>query len=68
MIDYEIIRIIPILHRNVINFMGMQNRNRYLATRKEKDRFITLNTQGYLTSWSILTGKIISHKKIDIDV
>jgi hypothetical protein len=47
------------LHRNTIAFVGMSNREEYLVTKVIKDRFIALDKRNQLTSWDIVTGKII---------
>jgi len=57
--DFENIYIIPILHRNLINFMGMLPRDEYLCTKRQNDKFIALSKSGYLTTWNILTGKLL---------
>lgn len=56
--DYDTIQIVPSLHRNTINFMGMLDRDMYIACKKIKDKFIALDKRNFLTTWSIVTGKI----------
>lgn len=58
MSDYDSIQIVPSLHRNVINFMGMLDRSQYIATKKMKDKFIALDKRNILTTWSSITGKL----------
>lgn len=43
MVDYDKIQIVPTLHRNVINFMGMLTRDQYICTKRIKDKFIALD-------------------------
>lgn len=67
--DYQTVQIVPSLHRNVINFMGMLDRNQYLATKKMKDKFIALDKRNVLTTWSAVTGKLETvHKLKDVDL
>jgi hypothetical protein len=69
MVNYERIQIVPALHRNVINFMGMSSRDSYLATKKLKDKFIALNRHNELSTWNIMTGKLESvHKITNVDI
>jgi hypothetical protein len=69
MVNYEKIQIVPTLHRNVLNFMGMLNRESYVATKKIKDRFIALNKKNELSTWNIMTGKLEStHKLTNFDI
>lgn len=58
MSDYEQINVVPTLHRNVINFMGMHKRDNYIASKRFKDRFIALDCYNMITTWNIITGKI----------
>ena len=67
--DYDMIQIVPSLHRNVINFMGMLDRSQYLATKKLKDKFIALDKRNVLTTWNSVTGKLEQvHKLKDVDL
>ena len=69
MSDYDSIQIVPSLHRNVINFMGMLNRDQYIATKKMKDKFIALDKRNVLTTWNSVTGKLEQvHKLKDVDL
>ncbi len=60
MLDYGTINIVPALHRNVINFIGMDKRESYVASKKLKDKFICLDKKNRLTTWNLLTGKFVS--------
>ena len=63
--DYELINIIPPLHRNTINFIGMSKRSHYIATKKIKDRFIALDSvKNSLFTWNILNGKLESSHEL----
>lgn len=69
MSDYETILIVPTLHRNVINFIGMLDRDQYIACKKIKDKFISLDKRNIITTWSVLTGKLlIQYKFEDFDL
>ena len=59
MANYDTIKIVPVLHRCAIGFIGMRPRHKYLAFKKIKDKLIALDKKGFLTTWSIITGKIL---------
>jgi hypothetical protein len=67
--SYEKIDVVPILHRNTLNFLGMSDRDYYLASKVIKDRFIALKNTNSISSWNILNGKILfeEHLKKDQD-
>jgi hypothetical protein len=46
----------PVLHRNSLFFMGMGERDTYLVTRVIEDKFIALDKDGQITTWSTMTG------------
>ncbi|CDW83568.1 wd-40 repeat protein [Stylonychia lemnae] len=57
---FDLITIIPTLHSNIINYMGMLKRDKYLAAKKINDRFIALDIRNRLTTWDAVTGKLIN--------
>ncbi len=57
-LDYEKIQIIPVIHRNVISFMGMLDRSNYIVTKRDNDKFYALDKKNRITTWSIITGKV----------
>ena len=57
--SFDQIDIVPVLHRNTIAFVGMDDRDQYLATKVLDDKFIALNRTNQLTTWSLLTGKVL---------
>lgn len=63
-LDYDQIQIIPVIHRNTINFMGMLNRKNYLVTKRDQDKFHVLDKFSRITTWSLITGKLITQKNI----
>ena len=54
----------PVLHRNTNAFVGMSEREDYLATRVVNDSFIALSKQNILTTWDIVTGKLKKEYKL----
>ena len=52
------LEIVPVLHRNQIYFMGMRERDLYISTRVIDDKFIALDRNNHLTTWSTLNGKV----------
>ena len=68
MTDYEMIKIVPALHRNVINFMGMDVRSKYICSKKIKNFFVALDNKNVLTTWNILTGKVVHKNTADVDL
>ncbi|CDW78106.1 wd-40 repeat protein [Stylonychia lemnae] len=64
MSNYDSIKIVPVLHRCAIGFIGMRERKKYLAFKKQKDKLIALDKKGTLTTWSIQTGKILEHNTL----
>lgn len=56
--DFQTIKIVPILHTNVISFFAMKKRSSYLGFRKVGDNLIGLEKSGSLTTWNSSTGMI----------
>lgn len=46
-----------------MSFIGMKERNSYLATKVIDGRFIALSNKGKLYSWDLITGKLIVNEK-----
>lgn len=42
-----------------MSFIGMKERNSYIATRVIGGRFIALTNKGKLYSWDMITGKLL---------
>jgi hypothetical protein len=66
--SFDKIEVIPVLHRNSIYFMGMDERENYLCTKVQGDRFIALDKHGVLTTWNIFTGKVIDSCDTGLDL
>lgn len=64
----EQIEVVPLLHRNSLNFLGMPNRSEVLATRTSNDKFTILNKQRELVTWDITTGKMLLKKPLDLRI
>jgi hypothetical protein len=62
--SYDKIDVVPVLHRNTISFVGMSEREDYLATKVIDDKFIALSNRNILTTWCITNGKMISVEKL----
>jgi hypothetical protein len=57
--DYEEVVIVPVLHRNNVCFFGMKKRSEYVVFRKIHDKLIALDADNFLTTWSVVTGKLL---------
>lgn len=58
--SFRKITIVPLIHRNVINFIGMKALKNYYTFLRKYDKFYALEKNNVLTVWSIVTGKIVS--------
>ena len=56
---YNKIVVIPLPHLNLINFIGMDNKQDYLIWRERRGFFTALNKEGELLTWSCLSGKLL---------
>jgi len=52
--------IVPLLHSNVIKFVGLTDPENYLAYKVIKDKLIALDNKGVLQMWNTINGKFIS--------
>lgn len=66
--SFERFKIVPLLHRNTINFIGMQKRDNYVGFKKDLDILIALDKHNRLTTWSACTGKVKSQFKLKVPV
>ena len=51
--SYEQVKVVPLLHQNVLDFEGMLPKANYLAMTRISDKFIALDRQNYLTTWCV---------------
>ena len=67
--DYNTIVVIPLPQLNIINFIGMRNKQFYLVWREKKGMFTAMSIEGYIYTWSIGSGKLLywSNPKPDFD-
>jgi hypothetical protein len=57
--DFNDIEMVPVPHRNTINFLGMQAKQNYLIWREVNGDFTALDAKTTeVKAWSIATGKI----------
>lgn len=56
--NYDMVHIIPPLHRSTISFIGMRPRDRYLAVNKIENKFLALDKNNRITTWNSLSGKL----------
>jgi hypothetical protein len=66
--SYDVIRIVPLLHRTILGFIGMRPRNEYLAFKRFKSRLMALDRFGTLTEWDVLTGKVMNQTTHETNV
>ena len=57
--NYHNIKMVPLLHQNVINFEGQKSKDQYLIFKQIHDRFIALDKQNQLITWSMETGNLL---------
>lgn len=57
--DFNTIVVIPLPQLNMINFIGMRNKQHYLMWREKKGFFTAMNINGGFYTWSILSGKLL---------
>jgi hypothetical protein len=55
--NFNTIEMVPVPHRNTINFLGMKAKEKYLIWRETNGAFTALDIDGHLHAWSIDTGK-----------
>ena len=48
---------VPVPHRNTINFLGMGPKSSYLIWRESEGLFTALDKKGNVTAWVVSTGK-----------
>lgn len=60
--NFDSIEMVPVPHRNTINFLGMKPKNSYLIWREVNGVFSALNKTGVIDAWVIATGKLTKTK------
>ena len=55
--DFDRIQMVPVPHRNTINFLGMQPKSSYIIWRESNGTFTALDNQGFIRTWIVSTGK-----------
>lgn len=66
--SFDMIEVMPVLHRNSIYFMGMGERSDYLVTKVIEDKFIALDKNNFITTWSTMTGTQVGESvKVEIE-
>lgn len=58
--NYRRITVVPVIHRSVINFIGMKSINNYYTFARKYDKFYALEKNNVMTVWCITTGKVLS--------
>lgn len=48
---------VPVPHRNTINFLGMQPKSNYIIWRESNGMFTALDFNGVIRTWIVSTGK-----------
>ena len=56
---FERLTVIPFAHLNMINCIGMEQKNCYLTWREKNGFFSALNLQGVVTTWSLINGQFL---------
>ena len=57
--------IVSLLHKNTVHYLGIKERNSYLATRTLNNKFIALDTTNEIQTWDIITGKRLHSSQIN---
>jgi hypothetical protein len=65
--SYDCIRIVPLLHRSTLGFIGMKPRKEYLGFRRYQDKIMALDLKGQITSWNVTNGKIIPKSRLPFE-
>ena len=65
--SYSQIVMMPLPHRNTMNFFGMGDKKDYLIWRQQDGTFTALDKKFQITMWSTVTGKIIKTQSGEIE-
>jgi len=64
--EFGVFRITPPLHKNSMKYFGMAHRDHYLALTRIKDKFLAIDKQNFITTWSMVTGKMLSRRQVTV--
>jgi hypothetical protein len=57
--DFDSIEMVPVPHRNTINFLGMRPKKSYLIWREVNGIFTAMDAAKNIDAWIIATGKLV---------
>lgn len=57
--DFNSIQTISLPQKNILNFLGMNNKHEYLIWREKGGFFTALGRKGVLVTWSMVSGKLL---------
>ena len=57
--NFNHIKVVPFPHLNLVNMVGMAQKQQYLVWREKNGFFTALNRDGELLTWSLITGKLL---------
>lgn len=61
--DYSGIELLPLPHTNMIEFIGMPDKDDILLSREEQGTFTVLTNGGKIMAWSAVTAKQVFNQK-----
>ena len=61
--SYNNIMVIPFPHVNLIELIGMGQKNEYMIWREKDGFFTALDKRSHLLTWSLITGKMLYEEK-----
>ena len=63
--SYDELVVIPFMHVNQIECVGMGHKSEYLVWREKNGFFTALDQHGDLLTWSLITGKLLYREPAD---
>ena len=57
--NFDQIQVVPFPHLNLVNLVGMSQKQQYLIWREKHGFFTALNRENELQTWSLVTGKLL---------
>ena len=61
--SYDYLNVMPFPHVNLIECIGMGQKNEYLIWRQKNGFFTALDKTSHLLTWSLITGKLLYQEK-----